>query len=195
LVKRCRASLCTQTIAAAFSDSDGDFDQLELIDFSDDETKIPETPVVVQSSLTPSQLSMRMSNTSAREQADMILNSRARSQPATPRPLSPLPVLGLGFDFQADVLIQLKRIVSSEIPGSLLVIQPTSSGKGKYARELDVGCRTYIRKIEVGLLVTTSYIALDIPNIHHAQLLVDMGATFDCRTYRPRNFSEHYLDT
>jgi hypothetical protein len=58
------------------------------------------------------------------------------SQPATPRPLSALPVLGPGFEFQADVLVQLKRIVSSETPGSLLVIQPTGSGKGKYASEL-----------------------------------------------------------
>ena len=66
---------------------------------------------------------MRMSDTSAREQADMILNSRARSQPATPRPLSPLPVLGPGYEFQADVLVRLREIVSLEVPGGLLVVQ------------------------------------------------------------------------
>ncbi len=42
-------------------------------------------------------------------------------------------------------------------------------------------CRTYIGKIESGLLVTSSYIALGMTNIHHAFLPV--GATFDCRTY------------
>jgi hypothetical protein len=58
------------------------------------------------------------------------------SQPATPRPLSPLPVLGPGYEFQADVLVRLREIVSLGVPGGLLVVQPTSSGKGKYAREL-----------------------------------------------------------
>ncbi len=38
-------------------------------------------------------------------------------------------------------------------------------------------CRTFIGKIEGGLLATSSYIALDMLNIHHA--LLPVVATFD----------------
>jgi hypothetical protein len=49
-------------------------------------------------------------------------------------PAGPLPIVQ-GFGFQGDVLKRLKK-VSSEHPENMLVIQPTSSGKGAYAREL-----------------------------------------------------------
>lgn len=63
-------------MSAAFTDSDREFNEMELMGLSsDDDTYIPETPVVVPSSWTPSQLPR--SDTSAAEQADMILNSRA----------------------------------------------------------------------------------------------------------------------
>ena len=75
---------------------------------------------------------------------------RERKTNAISRPSSPAllvspgeptcPLAGLlpivqGFGFQGDVLNRLKK-VSSERPENMLVIQPTSSGKGAYAREL-----------------------------------------------------------
>jgi hypothetical protein len=52
------------------------------------------------------------------------------------RPLAgPLPIVQ-GFEFQGDVLNRLKSAVSNDHPAYMLVIQPTSSGKGAYAREL-----------------------------------------------------------
>jgi hypothetical protein len=52
------------------------------------------------------------------------------------RPLAgPLPIVQ-GFEFQGDVLNRLKSAVSNDHPAYMLVIQPTSSGKGAYTREL-----------------------------------------------------------
>lgn len=100
----------------------------------------PSTPLP-PSSATPSQLSTPRPPSPAiisLPSTPHPLTPAIPSQPATPRLLSPqaLPVLGPGYEFQADVLVQLRGIVSSGVPGCLLVVQPTSSGKGKYAREL-----------------------------------------------------------
>jgi len=74
------------------------------------------------------------------------------SQLATPRPLSPLPVLGPGsplevgppspleivkdFGYQGKVWRTIEQLIENGSPTAMLIIQPTSSGKGAYAREL-----------------------------------------------------------